>query len=163
MYSLYTVVYTLLIDTVRPDPPAQANLTFLTKKIIRFNWTLPANPVIGGIRGYLLNFSPGCGTCSGSNLVSNTTFTALCIEWLANGQTCVFEIKTVTEDCGLESPPLRNISIIDGELFIAFCVLCYYAHVIPCRYTSYERQNLHTLQRGNGASYNSCGVECEQL
>ncbi len=32
----------------------------------------------------------------------------------------------MTEDCGLESPPLTNISIIDGELFIAFGD---YAHV----------------------------------
>ncbi|XP_064385609.1 uncharacterized protein LOC135334385 isoform X2 [Halichondria panicea] len=99
---------------VRPYPPAKANLTFPMIRNLRLDWTPPANPVIGGIRGYLLYFSPDCGTCSHSELVSNTTFTALCNEWQANGQTCVFEVRTVTEDCGLESPLLRKISIFDG-------------------------------------------------
>ncbi|XP_064385616.1 uncharacterized protein LOC135334390 isoform X2 [Halichondria panicea] len=98
---------------VRPYPPAKANLTFPMNRNLRLDWTPPANPVIVELRGYLLYFSPGCGTCSHSELVSNTTFTALCNEWQANEQTCVFEVRTVTEDCGLESLPLRKISIFD--------------------------------------------------
>ncbi len=97
---------------------------------IRLDWTPPTNPVIGGIRGYLLYFSPGCGTCPPSELVSNTTFTALCIGCPANGQTCVFEVRTVTEDCGLESTPLRKISIIDGEFILCTCVCIIHNNVI---------------------------------
>ncbi len=54
--------------------------------------------------------------CSPIGMVNGSTFTASCSGWIPNGQTCYFEVRTVTEDCEFLSTPANVTSILDGQL-----------------------------------------------
>ena len=51
----------------------------------------------------------------------------------------------MTEDCGLESPLLRKISIFDGD-FIAFCICIYLCQIAGTRPTNIRVSILCTVE-----------------
>ena len=110
---------------VIPDPPANTTLllSFSGKELI-YTWDPPKKLVASGIKGYNLTFYGDCGTCTPMGLVNNTTFASLCAGWKARGQICHFEIRTVTEDCGLESEPANITSILNGRWKFILNFIC---------------------------------------
>ncbi len=54
-----------------------------------------------------------CG-CVSVNVSSDTT-NVLCSGWMVNNQTCSFEVRTVSQDCGFTSDPVKEILSLIGE------------------------------------------------
>lgn len=100
--------------TVIPDPPVLTLAFFSERNVFEYNWIPPKN-VTGDIQGYNLTYSGDCGRCFPLELVSKDTTTATCTEYIALGQTCRFEVRTVTADCGFESEPANVIFILDSK------------------------------------------------
>ena len=114
-YTFYTCIH---VTKVIPDPPEHANLTFPSISVCQYDWVPPVDNVTGGIRGYNLSYYGDCGKCSPLGLVNSTTLRAMCSGWTVNGQTCDFEIQTVTADCGFYSEPAHLTSILDSKFAI---------------------------------------------
>ncbi len=113
----YIFHFLLVYEIVEPDPPEHANLTFPLNTVCRYDWVPPNGNVIGNIGGYNLSYEGDCGICSPIGMVNSSTFTAECRGWIANGQTCYFEVTTFTEDCGFYSTTSTNVtSILDSQL-----------------------------------------------
>ena len=99
------------ICTVIPDPPTNVNFTFPSEVEFQCEWAPPQEPVIGGIKGYNLTANGNCGACDPIGMVDNATFYSSCAGVISTAnQSCQFEIKTVTADCGLMSEPAELIT-----------------------------------------------------
>ena len=93
-----------------------ANLTFPSGTEFRSEWAPPQEPVIGGIKGYNVTVNGNCGICDPKGMVDNTTFISSCTGWIPTSQSCQFEIRTVTADCGFMSEPIILTLSPDSEL-----------------------------------------------
>ncbi len=102
-------------NTVVPDSPLNATLSFPEYRVCRYEWLSPEGIVIGGILGYNISHEGNCGVCLPEGMVSNTTFIANCTGWIPNGQNCSTYIQTVTADCQFESSPAVLHSRLDSE------------------------------------------------
>ena len=58
----------------------------------------------------------GCG-CVSMNVSGDTT-SVTCSGWIAGGQTCSFEVRTLSQDCGFTSDPVIENLLLTGELYI---------------------------------------------
>ena len=54
----------------------------------------------------------GCG-CVSMNVSSDTT-SVTCSEWTAVGQTCSFQIRTISQDCGFFSSSIASAVTLSG-------------------------------------------------
>ena len=95
-----------------------AQVSFPSGQECRYDWEPPEENITGGIEGYNLTAYGNCGICRPLGMVNKTTLFSLCTEWIAMGQTCHFEIRTVTADCGFLSDPANVTSILDGKLYM---------------------------------------------
>ena len=58
--------------------------------------------MVGGISGYMFGVTGDCGDCMNMTVRANT-LSVTCFGWTANDQTCTFEVRTLTQDCGFIS------------------------------------------------------------
>ena len=58
----------------------------------------------------------GCG-CVSMNVSSDTT-SVMCSGWTAAGQTCSFEVRTLSQDCGLSSDSINNTVLLSGMNYV---------------------------------------------
>ena len=58
----------------------------------------------------------GCG-CESTNLRSDTT-SVTCSGWIAAGQTCLFEVRTLSQDCGFTSEPVNESVTLMGNIIM---------------------------------------------
>ena len=64
--------------------------------------------MVGGISGYMFGVTGDCG--DGMNMaVSADTL---------NDQTCIFEVRTLTQDCGFTSDAATNSVTLSSELHV---------------------------------------------
>ncbi len=56
-----------------------------------------------------------CG-CVSMNISSDDT-SVLCSGWMVKNQTCSFEVKTISQDCGFTSAPVNETLSLIGEFF----------------------------------------------
>ena len=62
--------------------------------------------------GYVFSVTgEGCG-CVSMNVSGNTT-SVTCSGWRAAGQTCSFEVRTLSQDCGFVSSPMNKEQLFD--------------------------------------------------
>ena len=57
----------------------------------------------------------GCG-CESMNVSGDTT-SVTCSGWTAAGQTCSFEVRTLSQDCGFTSYESINTSVMASNIF----------------------------------------------
>ena len=50
--------------------------------------------------------------------VSADTLSVTCSGWTANDQTCTFEVRTLTQDCGFTSDAAINSVTLTGKLHV---------------------------------------------
>ena len=63
--------------------------------------------------GYMFSVTgEGCGCVSMNVSVDTTSVT--CSGWTATGQTCSFEVRTISRDCAFVSSPMNEELIIEG-------------------------------------------------
>ena len=68
----------------------------------------------GGVGGYVFGVTgEGCG-CVSMNVSGDTT-RVTCSGWTAAGQTCSFEVRTHSQDCGFTSDPVNESITLAGE------------------------------------------------
>ena len=108
--------YTLSVFLGTPDPPMSVNLRFTSGTEFQCEWAPPQEPVIGGIKGYNLTANGNCGTCDPIGMVDGTTFYSSCTGWTLTSQTCQFEIRTVSAECGFMSEAAIFVLSADSEL-----------------------------------------------
>ena len=88
-------------------------VTFSSGSSSTVNWSPPSGPVEGGVGGYVFIVTgEGCG-CVSMN-ISNDTTSVTCSGWTAAGQICFFEVKTLSQDCGLTSIPVSSAIRLSG-------------------------------------------------
>ena len=58
----------------------------------------------------------GCG-CVSMNVSADTT-NVTCSGWTAAGQTCSFEVRTLSQDCGFTSEPVNETISLTGQLAV---------------------------------------------
>ena len=73
--------------------------------------------MVGGISGYMFGVTGDCGDCMNMT-VSADTLSVTCSGWTANDQTCTFEVRTLTQDCGFTNDAVTNSVTLSGELII---------------------------------------------
>ena len=73
--------------------------------------------MVGGIGGYMFGDTGDCGDCMNMT-VSADTLSVTCPGWTANDQTCTFEVRTLTQDCGFTSDAATNSVTLSGELHV---------------------------------------------
>ena len=73
--------------------------------------------MVGGISGYMFGVTGDCGDCMNMT-VSADTLSVTCSRWTANDQTCTFEVRTLTQDCGFTSVAATNSVTLSGELHV---------------------------------------------
>ena len=85
--------------------------------------------------GYVFDVTgEGCG-CVSMNVSGNTT-SVTCSGWTAAGQTCSFEVRTLSQDCGFASDPVsESIKFVGkfvhykaGVLYITHFCAIYSSH-----------------------------------
>ena len=111
---LYTVLNSVthsLIPTVLPPPPGPLTVTLSSESSLTVSWSPSSGPVEGGVGGYVFGVTgEGCG-CVSMNVSGDTT-SVTCSGWTAAGQTCSFEVRTLSQDCGFISDPVNtNVSL----------------------------------------------------
>ena len=85
-----------------PSPPETIAVTTSSNNYT-VSWSPPltSDLRVGGVVGYVVSVTgEGCG-CVSVNVSTNTT-SVVCSGWKVKGQTCVFEVRTLTQ-CGLVS------------------------------------------------------------
>ena len=85
-----------------PPPPGPLTVTYSSEPSFNVSWSPPSGLVEGGVGGYVFGVTgEGCG-CVSMNVSGGTT-SVRCSGWTAAGQTCSFEVRTLSQDCGLSS------------------------------------------------------------
>ena len=143
IYRLHRLFTHIACTKVIPGPPTTPTSTILRKSWFSqhiYEWGPPEGTVIGGIEGYYLHSTDSCGVCD-AGLVSNDTFNATCTEWLALGQICCFEVRTVTADCSLMSEPTTTCIAFDSKLN-RFHQAAYLAHLCVYPVQTHHQQIL---------------------
>ena len=65
--------------------------------------------------GYVFGVTgDGCG-CVSMNVSGDTT-SVTCSGWTPAGQTCSFEVRTLSQDCGFTSEPVLKSVMLMGKL-----------------------------------------------
>ena len=99
--------------TASPPPPFGLTVTLLSESSLTVSWSPPSGAVEGGVGGYVFGVTgEGCG-CVSMNISSDTT-SVTCSGWTAAGQSCSFEVKTLSNDCGLASNPVSSAIRLTG-------------------------------------------------
>ena len=90
-------------DSVLPPPPPEnLSITFSTDSSFNVSWSPPSGPMEGGVDGYVFDVTgEGCG-CVSMNISGDNT-SVKCSGWTPTDQTCLFEIRTISKDCGFSS------------------------------------------------------------
>ena len=97
VYQLLFVHYSVL-----PPPPEQLTTTLSSDLFLNISWSPPSDRVEGGVGGYAFGVTgEGCG-CESMNISADTT-SVTCSKWTATGQTCSFEVRTLSQDCRFSS------------------------------------------------------------
>ena len=92
---------------VLPPPPGSLMVAFSSDSFLTVSWSPPSGPVEGGVGGYMFGVTgEGCG-CVSMNVGGDTT-SVTCSGWTAAGQTCSFEVRTLSQDCGFCSDPTKE-------------------------------------------------------
>ena len=95
-----TVIICRISSISAPPPQPSFDMvpfSFTPPSLFTVKWTDP-----GGIAGYYFEvIGDGCG-CNSTFYESNI-LTANCSGWTAVGQTCTFELCSVSQDCGFNS------------------------------------------------------------
>ena len=77
------------------------------------SWSPSSGPVEGGVGGYMFGVTgEGCG-CVSKNVSADTT-SVTCSGWTAAGQTCSFEVRILSQDCGFSSNPVTSAVRLSG-------------------------------------------------
>ena len=103
--------YCNLTPTVLPPPPGPLMVTLSSESSLNVSWSPLSGPVEGGVGGYVFGVTgEECG-CVSMNVSGDTT-SVTCSGWTAAGQTCSFEVRTLSQDCGFTSEPVNeNVSL----------------------------------------------------
>ncbi len=74
-----------------------------------------------------------CG-CESMNVSASTTSVS-CSDWISNGQSCFFEARTISQDCGFPSALVDQTISLNGKfVLLRTCTLVYIIlnpHVVP--------------------------------
>ena len=103
LYTILTQSHTSCVTpTALPPPPGPPMVTLSSESSLTVSWSPPSGPVEGGVGGYVFGVTgEGCG-CVSMNVSGDVT----CSGWTAAGQTCSFEVRTLSQDCGFTSDPI---------------------------------------------------------
>ena len=104
----------VLHPLVLPPPPVSLTITLTPGLSLNVSWSPPSGPVDGGVGGYVFGVTDeGCG-CVSMNVSGDTT-SVPCSGWTANDQTCSFEVRTLSQDCGFSSDPIISAVSLSGS------------------------------------------------
>lgn len=91
-------------------PPPPAILTVDVNSMansLTVSWTPPSN-----VGGYLFTVTgEDCGDCVNTTVNADSVS---CSGWPVNDQTCIFEVRTVSQDCGFTSAALTTPFVFSG-------------------------------------------------
>ena len=88
-------------------------ITLSSDSSLTVSWSPPSGPVEGGVGVYVFGVTgEGCGCVSMNVSGDSHTTNVTCSGWTASGQTCSFGVRTLSQDCGFISEPVKeNVSL----------------------------------------------------
>ena len=102
-----------------PSPPGALMINLSSGSPLTVSWSPPSDPVEGGVDGYVFGVTgEGCG-CVSMNLSANTT-SLTCSGWIAACQTCSFEVRTFSQDCGFYSNSTLAVKLSGLMMFTTY-------------------------------------------
>ena len=105
---------TYLLITVPPPPPGPLTIPPFSGLSLTVSWSPPSGSVEGEVGGYMFSVTgEGCGCVSMK--VSGDTTSVTCSGWTAAGQTCFFEVRTLSQDCEFISDPVNKTETLAGK------------------------------------------------
>ena len=110
--TLTTLIYLCILwHTVIPLSPGSLFLNFTSDTSFDVSWDPPSE---GNFDQYVFGVTgEGCG-CVSMNVSGDTT-SVNCSGWTATGQTCSFEVRTLSQDCGFISDPVNETVSLTGQ------------------------------------------------
>ena len=119
----------MLHSTVLPPPPGPLTVTFSPESSLTISWSPPSGPVEGGVGGYVFGVTgEGCGCVS--LYIGGDTTNVTCSGWTADGQTCSFEVRTLSLDSWLTSEPVTKSVLLSSKLCHSLFV--FFKFKYPC-------------------------------
>ncbi|XP_064391719.1 uncharacterized protein LOC135339515 [Halichondria panicea] len=96
-------------DTVKigasPPPPRISMVEVTSTSSFTVSWTPPSD--ISNVGSYVFTVTgEDCG-CVNTNVSSDIT-SVICSDYMVNGQTCYFEVSTISKDCGFNSESVNE-------------------------------------------------------
>ena len=74
------------------------------------SWAPPSET--SNVGGYLFTVTgEDCGRCERTTVSADTT-SVICSGWTASSQTCTFDLRTVSQDCGFTSDTAAVASVV---------------------------------------------------
>ena len=108
--------FVLLFIAAIPPPPGLLKITLSSGSFLTVSWSPPSGPVEGGVGGYVFGVTgERCG-CESMNVSGDTT-SVTCSGWTAAGQTCSFEARTLSQDCGFASYPVTESIALKSNFY----------------------------------------------
>ncbi len=100
------------MHAVPPSSPQRAMVNITSTSSLTVSWTPPSDT--SNLEGYMFTVTgEDCG-CVSMNISSDTTSVS-CSGWMVNNQTCSFEVRTVSQDCGFTSAPVNESVVLMGK------------------------------------------------
>ena len=103
--TICTVRLNTIFLSAIPPSPGLLMVTIFSESSLNVSWRRPpSSPVEGGVGMYEFSVAgEDCG-CVSLNVSGDTTSVS-CSGGTAAGQTCSFEVRTISQDCGFISDP----------------------------------------------------------
>ena len=109
----------------------------LSSPFLTISWSPPSDA--SNVGGYVFGVAGDCGDCVSMNVSADTT-SVTCSGWTAAGQTCSFEVRTLSKDCGFTSDPVTDSVSLTGELHSILVVGTYYLSAYFVFFQCYQLQ-----------------------
>ncbi|XP_064393678.1 uncharacterized protein LOC135341095 isoform X5 [Halichondria panicea] len=108
-FSLFQVL-TVRYFPVPPHPPQSAVVDITSTSSLTVSWAPPSET--SNVGGYLFTVTgEDCGRCENTTVSADTT-SVICSGWTASSQTCAFDLRSVSQDCGFTSDTAAVASVV---------------------------------------------------
>ena len=114
-------IHILPNNAALPPPPGPLMITLSSGSSLTVSWSPPSDPVEGGVGGYVFSVTgEGCG-CVSMNVSGDAT-SVICSGWIAADQTCYFEVRTLSQDCGFAGGLVNGTVTLKCKLILLMCM-----------------------------------------
>ncbi len=140
VYIVYHKPKSMHFHTPSPAPPPSpqsAMVDIISTSSLTVSWISPSDAT--NVRGYMFTVTGDCGDCEDTTF-SSSSKSVSCSGWTASGQTCSFEVRTVSQDCGFSSTATLTSVVLSGESVFILVLKMRYCNILFSSFPSIRHQ-----------------------